>query len=69
MCVISAGAISSNLSMGVNDSHPSQDFYQKPEEYIFDPDPGTKKNGFKFQGNLPSVLYHLVDPSFFLSCW
>ncbi len=42
-----AGAISSNLSLGVNNSHsPLQDFYQEPEEYIFDPDPGTNNNDF-----------------------
>ncbi len=34
--VISAGAISSNVSLGVNDSHPSQDFSQEPDEYNFD---------------------------------
>ena len=31
--------ISSEVSLGVNDSHSSlQDFYQEPEEYIFDTD-------------------------------
>ena len=53
--VISAGAISSNVSLGVNDSHPYQDFSQEPDEYNFDPDPGTNSNSFysKLQGNLP----------------
>ncbi len=45
LSVIFAGAISSNLYLGVNNSHsPLQDFYQEPEQYIFDPDPGTKNN-------------------------
>ena len=61
--VISAGAISSNVSLGVNDSHPSQDFSQEPDEYNFDPDPGTNSNSFysKLQGNLPFcfiLLWH-----------
>ena len=43
--VIFAGAISYNLYLGVNNSHsPLQDFYQEPEQYIFDPDPGTNNN-------------------------
>ena len=47
---------SSEISLGVEDSHSHhQDFCQEPDEYIFDPDPGTKgyNYGLKFQGNLP----------------
>ncbi len=48
--LISTGAISSNVFLGVKDSHsPHQDFYQDPDEYIFDPDPGTRNNDFNFK--------------------
>ena len=49
--------------LGVQDSYPHQDFYQQPDEYIFDPDPGTKgyNNGVKFQGNLPFYFILLCE--------
>ena len=60
--VMSAGAISSVLSFGVNNSHsPHQDFYQDPDEYIFDPDPGTKNNDFNLW-SLRAIcpLFHIL---------
>jgi len=63
--VIFTGAISSNIFLGVKGSHSlHQDYYQDPEEYNFDPDPGTNNSDFQFemsQGNLPFVLYHFAD--------
>jgi hypothetical protein len=55
LLVAAARFISSEFLLGVQDSYPHQDFYQQPDEYIFDPDPGTKgySYGTKFQGNLP----------------
>jgi len=45
--MISAGVICSNLSLGTHSSHSShQDFYDEPDNYIFDPDPGTSNNDF-----------------------
>jgi len=55
LLVAGARFISSELLLGVQDSYSHQDFYQQPDGYIFDPDPGTKgyNYGLKFQGNLP----------------
>ncbi len=56
LLVAGATLSSSELSLGVKDSHSHhQDFSQEPDEYNFDPDPGTNSNNFglKFQGNLP----------------
>ncbi len=59
--VMSAGAISSNVFLGVKDSHSHQDFYQDPDEYIFDPDPMTRNNDFNLQ-SLRAIcpLFHIL---------
>ena len=48
------------IRLGVQGSYSHQDFYQQPDDYPFDPDPGTNDNDFKskFQpeGNLPSFI-------------
>ena len=64
--VISAGVISSNLSLGVHSSHSShQDVYDDPDEYIFDPDPGTRKNDFRLR-SLRAIcpLFHIIRWTF-----
>jgi len=59
---LGATMFSSNVSLGVNDfQSPLQDFYKEPEEYIFDPDPGTRNDDFYLQ-SLRAIcpLFHII---------
>ncbi len=62
LLVAGASLRRSEISLGVEDSYSShQDYYQEPDEYNFDPDPGTNgyNYGLKFQGNLPFCFISL----------
>ena len=64
--ILGACMLSSNVYVGVKDSHsPHQDFYQDPEEYMFDPDPGTRKNDFCLR-SLRAIcpLFHIIRWTF-----
>ena len=59
--ILGASMHSSNVYLGVNDSHSLQDFYQEPEAYIFDPDPGTRKNDICLRSvRAICPLFHII---------
>ena len=63
---LGARMFSSNVSLGVNDSQsPLQDLYEQPEEYNFDPDPGTRNNDFRLQ-SLRAIcpLFYITSQTF-----